>query len=244
LWAALHPLLFFNHYFSTKMKNLPLALLLTLCAPFFLTAQTTAAIDATFGVNGVATIKFSSHGPSKAWAAEVAPDGKIVATGSADQSLVVSRWLSNGQPDATFGNNGLSVSEASPYFTSPLVVALQPNGKIVAASNMGTLNGSQVTIVRFLTGSTIGTSEQVFPRAARMASPNTFSEFLRLDFSTLPAVPSEVAVFDLNGRRVFVAHEISAQSTDIQEVASWQPGVYLLRATTPRGTFVQKIVKQ
>jgi uncharacterized delta-60 repeat protein len=214
-----------------------------LCGDAGLVARVVAdgnGLDSGFGNQGMVTFPLAAQFKSIV----CQPDGKIVATGSADQSLVAARWLANGQADASFGANGLTSASFAPYSAWPLAVVLQPSGKIIVAANGNALNGSRVHLLRFLSGLTVGTSEQVFPRAARMASPNPFSEFLRLDFSTLPAVPSEVAVFDLNGRRVFVAHEISAQSTDIQEVASWQPGVYLLRATTPRGTFVQKIVKQ
>lgn len=63
----------------------------------------------------------------------LAPDGKIVVVGYSGISLLVMRYLSNGQPDLTFGGDGIA-THSNPQFTlRPLSVAVQPDGKVVVA---------------------------------------------------------------------------------------------------------------
>src|ERR1051325_8571122 len=66
-------------------------------------------------------------------------DGKILATGvrglSPASALVVARFNTNGTLDSNFGNGGVAVAAAA-FPTSGAAIALQLDGKIVAAGNI------------------------------------------------------------------------------------------------------------
>src|SRR5215831_3833925 len=101
-------------------------------------------LDASFGTGGKVTTAFLSQGFSLAQANSVAvqPDGRIVAAGIAAVGggfdFALARYNSNGTLDASFGtggqvttdflSQGISLAQANS-------VAVQPDGRIVAAGN-------------------------------------------------------------------------------------------------------------
>ena len=101
------------------------------------------ALDNTFGTNGIV---ITSVGDSSDYARSIAiqSDSKIIAAGysynGSDFDLALVRYNSNGSLDNTFGTNGIvitSVGDSSDYANS---IAIQSDGKIIAAGN--SFNGS------------------------------------------------------------------------------------------------------
>jgi len=97
--------------------------------------------DDGFGSNGRVTIQAGNSGGQPTGvsilsAARIARDGKLVVLGEGgDRGLTLMRYGANGAPDATFGNGGrvtVKYSVSSDY-DEPAALALQGNGKIVAA---------------------------------------------------------------------------------------------------------------
>ncbi len=96
--------------------------------------------DTTFGNNGVVQLDLNPGvGEEYLYGGAVQPDGKIVLAGvTIDPNLdlpqgVVLRFNANGTPDATFNGNG-RVNAPSLLFVSFFSsIAIQPDGKIVAA---------------------------------------------------------------------------------------------------------------
>lgn len=93
--------------------------------------------DRTFGANGVATIKMSGAGTERAAAVAVYPDGRIVVAGESDADaggggLVLVRFLSNGQPDRSFGGKGYVRVDIPPSRSETVSdVALDLTGRVV-----------------------------------------------------------------------------------------------------------------
>src|SRR5215467_14329144 len=124
-------------------------------------------IDTSFGTNGKVTTSFLSQGFSLAMAYSVAvqPDGKIVAAGNAavggGDDFALARYSSNGTLDATFGtggqvttdflNQGISLAQADS-------VAVQPDGRIVAAGNAKVGGGIDFGLARYNSNGTLDTS--------------------------------------------------------------------------------------
>lgn len=115
--------------------------------PVLLRYQTDGALDATFGVGGVAPsgIGFASDVQQQ--------DGKLVAAGSAPglpwTRFKVARFNLDGTFDTTFGAGGAvetAVGVASSFATSLVV---QPDGKVVAAGRASQSFSSGVAIVRY-----------------------------------------------------------------------------------------------
>lgn len=176
------------------------------------------------------------------------PDNKIICTGTSTQpggpvNLMLVRLKPDGNFDTSFGNDGISLSNAGVQSKDGGGVALQPSGKIVVAGNFSHETETSIGLMRFQSGLVVGTAEQASPKMALMAFPTLFSEALYLDFSALPAPVKSFAVFDGSGRLIYLDQHGAAGKLNIGEAGNWMPGIYVLQATTEHGVFVQKIMK-
>jgi uncharacterized delta-60 repeat protein len=98
-------------------------------------------LDATFGNGGrvitVATVRESAAGLL------ILPDGKIMISGSIslpsefNSSFALLRFNSDGSVDSTFGNGGTVMTNIAEADDQAYAIALQANGKIVAAGRRG-----------------------------------------------------------------------------------------------------------
>lgn len=97
--------------------------------------------DATFGNGGRVTLQDASSGGvrtgvSTLVAARIAADGRLVVLGEGgDRGMAVLRFTAAGAPDTSFGTNGRTLIKFSGIsdYDEPAALALQGNGKIVAA---------------------------------------------------------------------------------------------------------------
>jgi uncharacterized delta-60 repeat protein len=98
-------------------------------------------LDATFGNGGkvitVANVRESAAGLL------ILPDGKIMISGSidfpssSDSSFALLRFNADGSSDPTFGNGGTVTTNVGPNDDQAYAIALQSDGKIVAAGRRG-----------------------------------------------------------------------------------------------------------
>lgn len=112
------------------------------CSCAFLARLTAnGAVDTTFGANGRVMVTAANNGGvqtgmSYLASARLTPDGKILALGEGgDRGMTLMRFAANGSLDTTFGINGRSLIKYSGVSDEdiPAALALQGNGKIVAA---------------------------------------------------------------------------------------------------------------
>jgi uncharacterized delta-60 repeat protein len=102
-------------------------------------------LDPTFGSGGIVTTSFPS-GVSAARAVAIyanagtANDGKIVAAGDDGHDFAVARYLPNGSLDNSFGSQGKVTTANTTYAVD---VAVQPDGKVVAAGIARANNGDE-----------------------------------------------------------------------------------------------------
>ena len=90
--------------------------------------------DRTFSDDGMVLTPFD-YGQARAVALQ--PDGKIVAAGFHSRGLALVRYLPDGSLDRTFGDRGRVGfwDDPAPWAIFGLAVAIQSNGRIVAAGN-------------------------------------------------------------------------------------------------------------
>ena len=110
------------------------------------------SLDNTFGTNGIV---ITSVGDSSDYANSIAiqSDGKIITAGysynDSDYDFALARYNSNGSLDNTFGTNGVVTTDvgAAEYYANS--IAIQSDGKIIAAGN--SFNGSNfdIALVRY-----------------------------------------------------------------------------------------------
>jgi uncharacterized delta-60 repeat protein len=106
------------------------------------------AIDPDFGTNGIATI---GNAAQDDWAEAVLlqPDGRIVIAGYSQDPLhylMVARFNADGSLDTSFGNGGRTLSHPA-YYNNYTDLALQPDGKILAAGRFYNSGGDESGIV-------------------------------------------------------------------------------------------------
>jgi uncharacterized delta-60 repeat protein len=103
--------------------------------------------DSSFGTNGAAVVSWSSETDLIKGIA-LQPDGKIIASGeyftgptlaSIDYDFFVTRYLSDGTPDTSFGNSGLIVTSFNSKYDIAKDVLLQADGRIVVVGESGVI---------------------------------------------------------------------------------------------------------
>ena len=97
------------------------------------------ALDPGFGRDGRVATAVGS-GDAVAYALAIQPDGKILAAGESDlvhPSFALVRYRRNGRLDRSFGEGGKVTTSFDELHGGALAVALQPDGKIVAAGAAG-----------------------------------------------------------------------------------------------------------
>ena len=123
-------------------------------------------LDASFGDQGKVVIQFNPNAASEAAnAVAIQPDGKILVGGRigivnpGQGFLALARYNTDGTLDTTFGNGGLVSSSAGEFMNEIRAIAIQPDGKIIAAGSYFFAGQSfQTLLVRFNTNGTPDTS--------------------------------------------------------------------------------------
>ncbi|MFD7443579.1 calcium-binding protein [Streptomyces sp. NPDC059909] len=93
--------------------------------------------DGSFGDGGKVITDFGTGTSGYARAVALQSDGRIVAAGLADGDFLVARYTANGSPDTGFGNGGTARTAFAEGGASVHDVALQSDGRIVAAGQVG-----------------------------------------------------------------------------------------------------------
>ncbi len=99
------------------------------------------SLDATFHSTGTVTTPIGTS--SYATAVAIQPDGKIVAAGDSTSGFVLARYSIDGSLDTAFNTSGTVTAPTEP--SNLFAVAIQPDGKIVAAGHAF----SGFTLVRY-----------------------------------------------------------------------------------------------
>jgi uncharacterized delta-60 repeat protein len=99
------------------------------------------SFDTTFGTGGQVTLDLDGNSNDVGRAIAIQADGKIVVAGDTrgvlppfDHNFAVVRFNSNGTLDTTFDGDGIAITDfGSPIFEGAMSVAIQSDGRIVAA---------------------------------------------------------------------------------------------------------------
>src|SRR5215813_8718294 len=139
-----------------KRTRALLALAMVL-SPALVRAQNSAALDPTFGTGGKVTTDMSGI-------VAVQADGKLVMAGGAfvssngNSAFAVERFNSNGALDASFGTGGKVTTDFGGRFGGARSIALQPDGKIVAAGGLVIGLFNDFVLARYNSNGTLDTN--------------------------------------------------------------------------------------
>jgi uncharacterized delta-60 repeat protein len=118
--------------------------------------DTDGALDPAFGDGGIVLTNFTRR-LDHARGVAIQPDGKIVAAGRAGRRggrFALARYDSDGALDPSFGRDGRVVTNFTPGEDSARDVAIQPDGKIVAAGRAAG-SGDRFALARYRTDGTL-----------------------------------------------------------------------------------------
>jgi uncharacterized delta-60 repeat protein len=124
------------------------------------------SLDQSFGLGGKVLTDFGVGTSQQAHALAIEPDGKIVAAGwsfvSGSFHFALARYNRDGSLDQSFGSGGKVLTDIGPFGGTAQALAIEPNGKIVAAGD----NSSGFVLVRYNPDggldSTFGSGGKVF----------------------------------------------------------------------------------
>ena len=116
--------------------------------------------DPTFGAGGIVTTNFEGESYDEPYAVALQPDGCIVLGGVSNtgggigrifgaDNLALARYLPNGLLDRGFGNGGKVVVDAGSMVESIRALALDPQGRIVAAGRTNGEHRGDLLVARF-----------------------------------------------------------------------------------------------
>lgn len=131
--------------------------------------NTDGTLDNSFGTGGkVITALGSSYDIANALA--IQPDGKIVVVGETTYGFAAVRYNTDGSLDTSFGEGGKVVILIGTRFSNAKSLALQSDGKIVAAgySDNGNSNARDFALVRLNTN---GTLDNSFGTGGKVVTP-------------------------------------------------------------------------
>jgi uncharacterized delta-60 repeat protein len=116
-------------------------------------AVTSGDLDPTFGAEG--KVLTDVGGQDMAYGMAVQSDGRIVVAGFSNMrgnyDFALARYGGNGTLDPTFGSGGSVLTDVSAAgsFDEARAVAIQPDGKILAAGSADASGGSDFAVVRY-----------------------------------------------------------------------------------------------
>lgn len=142
--------------------------------------NTNGVLDNTFGIGGIVTTSIGTF--SRTYAIAIQVDGKIVVGGysqngpGTNYNICLSRYISNGNLDVTFGSNGIVNTFIGTSSSSAQAIAIQTDGKIVVGGNsVGGAEGSAINIIRLNNSLSAGISNYSNIKSEILIYPNPFS---------------------------------------------------------------------
>lgn len=178
-----------------KLTLLLTAFAVVFCLP--VTAQQYFYLDPTFSTDGYVIPAYpgNDHGNDLI----LQPDGKILAVGAGSTGCIVNRFLANGSPDVSFGNNGLVTFQFGTGTNTLKGITLQSDGKIVVAGGFST----KIGVARLLPN---GALDPTFGTAGKVIA--------NIDNNT----PATAVVIDGNGKIVVASQTKATGSNDDRTV--------------------------
>lgn len=193
----------------------------------------------TFGANGVAITDTDTM--ETGYDIALQADGKPVVSGTSGapgfgvpRDFLVVRYTTDGTPDASFGTNGVVITSIDVDFDDANALAIQPDGKIVAAGFVAhfTSGGdNDLAIVRYLGDEASGIADGTGPGNAPVIFPNP-SRGGSLHVRMPDGASTNVQLVDGTGRvvRSLTAQRAEVLTIDVEDLA---PGMYRLRSGAP-----------
>lgn len=219
-----------------------------LCFNKILRLNSNGTIDNTFGINGMVKTTINSDNININ-CIEVQSDGKIVAAGTTDKyfpgagdsHIIIVRYDQFGNPDNTFGNNGIIITPIGTFEVYTRSMILQPDNKILVAGVLYdySKNRSRVLVARFLPN-LVNDIEGIQPvQPGIIAYPNPVDDFIILESISDITEKFSWQLFDLTGKKI--RNGLVESDPFTIYTGNLNPSVYLLQVSGSRSKLVKNI---
>lgn len=208
--------------------------------------DTLGVLDLTFNGTGMVTQAFTTHDNCNAITLDTA--GNIIAVGVSNtgtsQNFLVSRFLTSGVVDSTFGNNGFVNTDFSNGIDKANAVALQQDGKIV----VGGLANADFALARYQVTVNTGLIDFATMDTKVMVYPNPVTDIATLSYSLNKADAISISLTDAQGKMItsFITNQkqtTGAQQLTIAMPANLPQGNYYVVITNGSEQFSVKLIK-
>ena len=208
-------------------------------------------LDSSFSTDGKVT---AAVGGSDDWAHSVAiqPDGKIVvagfSTGNPGYDFALIRCNSDGMLDTTFGTDGKVITAIGLGTEEAYSVAIQPDGKIVAAGYSFNGMANDFAVARYISGLNVGIVDFSSQQSSPLIYPNPIQQTGQLDYTLTNDEALTLNLNDVNGREVknfFTQQKRTAGPHKEQlNIGALAAGNYFLTLSNGSQKITVKMVKQ
>ena len=142
-------------------------------------------IDTSFDGDGIAVTPMSPGGASAAYSLSLLADGRIVAGGETSDGtnldFAVARYISNGSLDASFDGDGKAITQVLAGDDRLGRIAVQSDGKIVAAGYVQNGPNLDMALVRYNTDGSLDGSYGLLGKAITDLGIYDYADGLALD---------------------------------------------------------------
>jgi uncharacterized delta-60 repeat protein len=209
----------------------------------------TGSLDSTFNMNGKYTYGTGDDDEFKTLL--IQPDNYIVAGGytstGTQKDLAMMRFDFYGNPDTSFGNNGMVITDvlsSGEDFIAGMEIQ-NSDLKLVVAGTAGTIS-PDIAVARYTTGMTIGIAEFGIDQDVHLY-PNPVVEFAKINFSLIQPEKISICLQDMQGKIIqqFIINEeqhLGVFTYEIQLPQNLSPGIYFVILSTESGSIPIKIV--
>jgi uncharacterized delta-60 repeat protein len=204
------------------------------------------SLDASFGNNGrVTTPGFGNY--EGQWSVALQDTSRIVVAGTSNPTIpsdfALARYLTSGELDIAFGNNGVVVTDMYTESDKVLAVALHSDSKILVAGQ----SGIHFSVARYLSHIVSGLPSPTIGLASTV-HPNPAHESVTLGFELPQPETVSVRLLDLRGRCIQVLQEnmvgqVGENTLHLPLPKPLAPDIYLLALESESGVAIVKVVK-
>jgi len=200
-------------------------------------------LDLNFGTAGKAITSISS-GYDQAYAVTLQTDGKIVTSGYASNYLsgnfALIRYNINGTLDNNFGTGGIVTTQIDIFGSGAYAVAVQPDGKIIAAGYSYSDSTINFALARYYGGIGSGVNEEKIRNTIKVY-PNPASNKIIIDCNDL-AKDKMISIFNIQGQVLF-QKEFQQERIEI-DIADYAKGIYFVKIKTANSIKTEKLIIQ
>ena len=203
-------------------------------------------IDNSFGHNGIVS---GAIGITSSTINSIAlqADGKIVVAGSGstenkNHHFAIARYNADGSLDESFGIQGNTITSVGALDDEVTSIALQPDGKIIAAGYSNNGADYDFAMVRYNANPTPENKLSVSTQNLKIFPDPAINQ---IQFNLLQQEPNAIwSIYNIYGERLFPANYSLNGNSIVVDIADFPPGVYQVvvgeNSDMQKGSFIKQ----